>query len=274
MSSIITQVSTDNFDTQIYDSNQTNLIPTIDVDTSLDNNSNIEFYIYDLNKTLILSNPLYNNYSVLNDPLQNGTSQIIISPEDDLIRQGIDQGSYITYYNFLSKKIGSSIDPLYISELSSDRKEIRLDSTSLPTSDIITQTQGFIDEISNSEYFVDFYLNFGENNLILANNIVLDNQDPNNPTVLIKLYKALPSTFDLNSLCWVNTTVEESIAYKVEFEEPIFNITNTVDIQGPNFNLDIKDQVNNSTQPLSYADILLTSLTSSQNNINSLLSLI
>ena len=271
MSSIITQVSTDNFDTQIYDSNQTNLIPTIDVDTSLDNNSNIEFYIYDLNKTLILSNPLYNNYSVLNDPLQNGTSQIIISPEDDLIRQGIDQGSYITYYNFLSKKIGSSIEPLYISELSSDRKEIRLDSTSLPTSDIITQTQGFIDEISNSEYFVDFYLNFGENNLILANNIVLDNQDPNNPTVLIKLYKALPSTFDLNSLCWVNTTVEESIAYKVEFEEPIFNITNTVDIQGPNFNLDIKDQVNNSTQPLSYADILLTSLTSSQNNINSLL---
>jgi hypothetical protein len=40
---------------------------------------------------------------------------------------------------------------------------------------------------------------------------------------------------------------------------------------GPNFNLDLKDQVNNSSLELSYADLILTSLTSSANQLNSLL---
>jgi hypothetical protein len=271
MSSTITQVSTDNFDIQIYDQNQTSLIPTIDIDTSLNTNSVVEFYIYDLNKNIVISNPLYNNYTVFNDPSLNGLSKITISPEDDLIQNGIDQGSYITYYNFLDTLIGSPVEPLFISEISSDRTELRLDSILLSNDTIVDSTQTFLDFISNSQYFVDFYLNFGENNLLLSNNIQLDNTDPNNPTILIKLYKPLPIEFTLNSVCWVVNNVEEPIAYRIDFEESIFQIVDTLSIKGPNFNLDIKDQVNNSTQPLSYADILLTSLSSSQNNINSLL---
>jgi hypothetical protein len=38
-----------------------------------------------------------------------------------------------------------------------------------------------------------------------------------------------------------------------------------------NFNLNIKDQVNNSTLELSYIDLISTSLTSSQTQLNSLL---
>ena len=271
MSSTITQVSTDNFDIQIYDQNQTSLIPTIDIDTSLNTNSVVEFYIYDLNKNIVISNPLYNNYTVFNDPSLNGLSKITISPEDDLIQNGIDQGSYITYYNFLDTLIGSPVEPLFISEISSDRTELRLDSILLSNDTIVDSTQTFLDFISNSQYFVDFYLNFGENNLLLSNNIQLDNTDPNNPTILIKLYKPLPIEFTLNSVCWVVNNVEEPIAYRIDFEESIFQIVDTLSIKGPNFNLDIKDQVNNSTQPLSYAAILSTSLSSSQNNINSLL---
>ena len=42
---------------------------------------------------------------------------------------------------------------------------------------------------------LDFYLNFGNNQLVIANNILLDNTNPNDPTILIKLYEPLPNQF-------------------------------------------------------------------------------
>jgi hypothetical protein len=164
-----------------------------------------------------------------------------------------------------------NFEQLYISEISSDRTEIRLDSTSLTESDIVEQTNIFIQERENSAYFLDFYLNFGDNNLFISNNISLDNQDPTNPTVLIKLYEPLSDEFDINSTLWVVTVLEEPIAYKVTFEDIPIVFTDTTGISGPNFNLDLKDQVNNSSLELSYADLVLTSLTSSANQLNSLL---
>jgi hypothetical protein len=99
----------------------------------------------------------------------------------------------------------------------------------------------------------------------------LTTRDPSNPTILIKLYEALPEEFDINSTLWVVTLIEESIAYQVNFsEEPIF-VIDTVPLNGPNFNISLKDQINNSTISLSYLDLVNTSLTSSQLQLNSLL---
>ena len=77
--------------------------------------------------------------------------------------------------------------------------------------------------------------------------------------------------FDLNSTLWVVTSIEEAIAYQVNFEDDVIIIQDTTPIKGPNFNLDLKDQVNNSSLELSYTDLITTSLTSSQNQLNSLL---
>ncbi len=67
-------------------------------------------------------------------------------PEKPLISSGYDQGEYITYFNILNKQIGSELQQLYIAEISSDRTEIRLDSTSLTDSDIVEQANIFIQE--------------------------------------------------------------------------------------------------------------------------------
>jgi hypothetical protein len=216
----------------------------------------------------------FSQYTVQNDGQSagnNNLSQIIISPEEALINSGFDQGSYITYFNFLNTNIGSDIEQLYITEISSDRTEIRLDSMVLSDLDIVEKTNEFIQYRENSTYFIDFYLNFGDNQLLIANNIALDSQDPNNHTVLIKLYEPLPTEFDVNSTLWVVTSIEESIAYQINFEDAPIVIQDTTPIQGPNFNLGIKDQVNNSTLNMSYVDLITTSLTSSQNQLNSLL---
>lgn len=275
MAAEITQIDTQDFTSQTYGGSDTSLLSQFEINTSLTSSSYIEYFIYDNNQNLLSTDYSFSEYTVLNDGQSAGTdnslSQIEIDPEKSLINSGYDQGEYITYFNILNKQIGSELQQLYITEISSDRTEIRLDSTSLTEIDIVEQTNIFIQERENSPYFLDFYLNFGDNNLFISNNISLDNQDPTNPTVLIKLYEPLSDEFDINSTLWVVTVVEEPVAYKVTFEDIPIVFTDTTSIGGPNFNLDLKDQVNNSSLELSYADLVLTSLTSSANQLNSLL---
>jgi hypothetical protein len=275
MATETTQISTQDFFSQTYKNQDTTLISTFNVNTSFISSSYIEFFVYDNNFNILSSDYSFSQYTIQNNGQSPGNnddvSEILLDPENILISQGYTQGQYNSYFNFFNKQIGSNLEQLYISEISSDRTEIRLDSTVLTILDVIEQTNTFIQERENSDYFLDFYLNFGENKLFIANNIELDNQDPNNPTILIKLYEPLPEGFDLNSLLWVVTLLEESLAYQVTFEDAPIVFNDTAPISDPNFNLDLKDRVNNSTLSLSYTDLTTTLLTSSQNQLNSLL---
>jgi len=257
-----------------YTSKDETLISSFDIDTKLDTSSYIEYNVYDLNNNLLYNTYNYNSYKVQNDG-QSATSgeisNIIINPETDLGDLGFDQGEYNVYYNILSYKIGSNLETLYISEISSDRTEIRLDSNLIDNTTLQEQTETFILERENSDYFLDFYINLGDNNLSIANNINISNEDVNNITVLIKLYEPLPESYDIKSELWVVTSVDEPLAYSVEFiEEPIV-VEDSSPLNGPNFNLELKDQINNSTLELSYSDIVNTSLPSATNQLNSLL---
>jgi hypothetical protein len=275
MAAEVIQIDAQSFISQTYETQQTSLISTYDVDTTLNSSSYLELFIYDNNQSILTSDYNFNQYTVLNNGQSAGSnnvvSQIEIDPEKILVDNNFDQGVYVTYLNVLNKKIGSYLEQLYISEISSDRTEIRLDSTVLSNIDLTEQTNNFIQERENSLYFIDFYLNFGENILAIANNIQLDNTDPNNVSILVKLYEPLPSIYDLNSSLWIVTFVEEPIAYSVTFEDLPIIITDTVNVKGPNFNLDLKDQINNSTVSLDYNTLTSTTLTSSFNQLSSLL---
>jgi hypothetical protein len=275
MAAEIIQIDTQDFTSQTYGGQDTNLISTFDLSTSFTTSSYIESFIYDNNRNIITFDYNFTDYTIQNDGQSAGNngnvSQITVNPEQFLIDNGFDQGEYITYFNFFNKKIGSELQPLYIAEISSDRTEVRLDSTTLSNLDIVEQTTQFVQERETSTYFLDFYLNFGDNQLSIANNIRLDNTDPNNPTVLVKLYEPLLEEFDVNSTLWVVTTLEEPIAYQVIFEDEPIVFVDFENISGPNFNIDLKDRVNNSTQNVSYTDLITTSLTSSTQQLNSLL---
>jgi len=274
MAAEIIQINPQDLSSQTYEAQDTNLIPTFEINTFLTASSYIEYHVYDPNQNILSSEYNFTQYSVLNDGQSagnNNLSQIEIDPEQSLIDNGFDTGEYITYFNFLNKKIGSNIELLYISEISADRTEVRLDSTTLSNLDIIEKTNAFIQERNNSTYFLDFYLNFGDNQLFIANNIALADADTDNATILVKLYEPLPEEYDLNSTLWVVTSVEEPIAYQVVFEEEPIIIQDTIPLKGPNFNLELKDQINNSTTNLSYNDLVSTPLVGSFNQLSSLL---
>ena len=270
----VVRIDPTNFELQTYEDQDSTLINQFNIDSALTSSSYIEFYIYDLNKNILTSNLNYINYRVENDGVgaQNKEiTQFIISPEKDVTSQEYTQGEYIAYYNFLTKRIGDPFTNLYISEISSDRTEIRLDSTILSNLDIVEQTNQFIQFREDQTYFVDFYLNFGNNQLVIANNIQLENETTNDPTILIKLYEPLPTEFDLKSLLWVVTTLNEPEAFQVTYPSIPATFIDFNQIAGPNFNIPIKGQINNSSQLLSENDIISGAPTSSMNQIESLL---
>ena len=53
-----------------------------------------------------------------------------------------------------------------------------------------------------SDYFVDFLLNFGNDQQVIANNFKVDTQ-LEEPSFLIKLYDPLPPEFQEKSTLWV-----------------------------------------------------------------------
>ena len=271
MAAQTTPIDFDNFISQTYNVEDTSLISTFENSNVFSTSSYIEFFIYSPSTDLLFSQPNYSNYTIQNSPVDLNNpvdlSQILIDPENDLDSLGYSSGEYVTLYNFLDKKIGSQYQSLYISDISSDRTEIQLKSTSLTDLDIVEQTSAFINERENSSYFIDFYLNFGDNILFIANNIKLDSDS----SVLVKLYEPLPQQYTINSQLWVVTSINSPQAYQVTFDTTQVMFDNTIKLKGPNFNLDIKDQVNNSTPEVSYTDLFTTSLTSSRNQLNSLL---
>ncbi len=230
------------FETQMYDSNDEKLIASTIIEESFSPESDyIEYTIFNLNQEPVSYVPILGDYKIIDNKLN-------IEPEQNIKSFGFTDGQYYTLYNFLTNKLGSSPDnTYYISEISSDRTEIRLDSLLINNETIITSTGDLINELNASEYYLDFYLNFGLNKLVIANNVLLDNSDPNNPTVLIKLYEPLPAEFDIKSELWVVDKVAESVAYQINLQTIYEFVDETIKLKGPNFNLSLNDKTNNST---------------------------
>lgn len=203
----------------------------------------LEYFILDLNQNILFSNTAgYPGYTI-----QDGN--VVIYPQENLEAQGYDEGQYYTIYNFLKRKLSSSPNStFYIQDISTDRTELRLNTTAIPNVDVVDLTTQFAFDIANaSGSYLDFYLNFGDNKLVIANNIALDNTNPSDPTVLIKLYEPLSEEFTFNTQCWIVEQIAESQAYQIELIT-IFSVGEQLNyIGGPNFNLNIQDQINNST---------------------------
>jgi hypothetical protein len=253
------------FEYQTYSPQDESLISSFEVTNNFNvSSSYIEYFIYDLNNTILYSNEIgYNGYSF------QGANVLTIDPQTDLETQGYTEGQYYTVYNFLNPLLSSSaLNRYYIDQISSNRTEIRLNTTQIPNIDVVNSSLELQLQISQSfGGYKDFYLDFGSNQLIIANNVLLDNSNPNDPTILIKLYDPLPLDFDLQSQCWVVETITEPLAYQIEITQVFQPLDEFIQLRGPNTNLNVSDQINNSTDYVNYNSLKATT---SVNNSSSL----
>ena len=252
------------FELQDYSTQDTSLISNFTVEPTFNPPNNyVTYFIYDLNNNVVFANDTnFEGYNIIDQ-------EIYIDPENDLRTAGFDIGQYNVVYNFINNEASSSFfQRYYIDEISSDGTEIRLNTTQISNVDVILGANDLSNKILNNPgtYF-DFYLNFGNNQLVIANNVLLDNSNPNDPTILIKLYEPLPLQFNLKDECWVVTQVAESVAYNIDITETFESIDEFTYLKGPNYNLAFKDQINNSTEYVNYGVLTSSSYATGSTNL-------
>lgn len=254
-----------------YSDKDLNLISSFDsIGNFSPEKNNIEFSIYNEENNLEYIEYNHIDYTTTFDYNSNKNliSSINLTPEKDIIEQGYDQGNYTAVYNFVQNQLSSSLDsPLYIKNISSDRTELRVASNTISNNELEILVAEFKEILNSSRYFEDFYLNFGNNNLYLANNILLDTiSDPSQYLILIKLYEPLDLQFGVKDTFWVNTKTAEEVSYIVEFRDKIIPPPLSSPLKGPNFSLNNKGKTNNSTTYLNKTqleDIFVNPLNSS-----------
>lgn len=272
---------------------QSNL-EALNIDTTFNTSSDyIEYYVYDEDNNTVypndfdINNPnIYTNWKSINSFVSQSKDtnkgvldvvelrDVTVNPSEDVeLYAGTTFGNYNTKYCFYRKRLGSSpTSRFFISEISSDRTELKLISTQIGPVEIIEQTQDFIEYRINQPYFVDFYLNFGNNILLIANNIALDLQDPTNPTVLIKLVNPLPAEITTDVQLWVVETNSNPFAFNIEFPDILVSSSFSTPLRGPNLSLISDDKSNNSTQPGDKNSLLNNPTSSFTDQLNYLIS--
>ena len=268
---IIVQVDPTTFEFQQYTEEDNILISSSRLDTAFSSSTDyIEYYAYDENKTKIF--PLDPNIRAI-----ELTSFSIIEgdtclyPALDINEIGYEAGNYFSTYNFYRKLLGSDITVnYYISEISSDRTEIRLKSNVISDEDMVTSGNNFITSREESEYFVDFLLNFGNDQQAIANNFKVDTE-LEEPSFLIKLYEPLPPQFQNKTTLWVVEEISVSQAYSVSIPYPEFSPEDFQVISGPNYSISVVGQQGASGQDFNFNTLIDTNLTSSLNQLDNIL---
>ena len=204
---------------------------------------------------------------------EGNINSIQLNTTQDLnkIISGVSSGRFTLNYGFYKRIIGSNNKTLYISEISSDRTELRLSSLFISPSSFASSIQNFQVQRASSQYFIDFHLNFGDAVLINAVNILTDNLDTTTPSILIKLPEPLPSNYKINDTLWLVEKLSPNQTFLGVVTPKPIEVKDSTPIQGPNLNLDIKNELNNTSTLQSLDELLLNPSTSSLDRINSLL---
>jgi len=249
------------------------VVPSEVIDSYFDPNLNrVEFWIYDLSLNFLEGSSNFDGWYISNKSSTGENISLVnelsLDPVANLSSFGYSTGQLYTVYNFVNNELASSEDKqYYISEISSDRTELRLETNFITGEEIVKGFQDLTQKLDDPKYFDEFYLNFGNNDLIIGVNILLDTTGPEEYSILVKLYEPLPESFGLKDELYVVTKVAETSTFQVVFPNNVNVSSNLKYIQGPNVNLEIKDFVNNSTELKSKSELLSTTSSGSKDNL-------
>ena len=228
-------------------------------------NDYLELYIYDENDNLLtVDYDAFDYYPYLtSNPKNNTYSSLTLDPETDVKNRGFNRGNLNVQYNFYKRLFNSQFGRFYwIKEISTSRTEIKLSSQTISDLDIrngFNQYQGYI---STKNYYPVFYLNFGNNQLVVANNVAFT-QDDEGSYLVIKLYEALPAEFDIKSQLWIIDKVAESVSFNVNIQIDAENIDQVNRLRGPNFSVRVNDKNGKTTPYYNYNNLLASNVSSS-----------
>jgi hypothetical protein len=270
----ISQLDRDSYQSQNYKPQDENLLNELIVNKEFGlENDTIEIHVISPEGNILDSIYDFRNYKVDNT-INNSSlyNQITLDPKSDLESFNYFIGSYDVNYNFLRNLFLSSFGQrFYIKEISSDRTELRISNNNISYEDLGQAYLNFISIRNSRNFYSDFLLNFGDNNLLIAINIAFDNVNTTLPSLYIKLYEPLPPNYTLNSTLWVNEQISEPYSFRVNTEFIAEEISDSLPLRGPNINVEINERAGLTTSYLNLSNLLNTTSTSSFQQLQSLL---
>jgi len=251
---------------QSYSTEDLSLINSTYVNTTFgDPNDYIEAFISDENGSVLSYNYNLQSYFKTSE-VNSGTNKftsIIIDPEKDIKAEGFSRGKLSIQYNFLKNLFNSKYGSFYwIKEISSTRLELKLSSQTLSGDEMRLGLSAYQNYKSQKNYYGDFYLNFGNNDLIIATNAAFINDGTDN-FLVIKLYEPLPIDYDIKSQLWIVDKLSESAKFDIDIQIEAEQIDDTAKLRGPNFKVEITQKVGQTTPYYSYNNLFSAPVSSS-----------
>lgn len=185
----------------------------------------------------------------------------------DLENLNVPPTEYKVVYNFLRNMIGSheSGNNLFISDISDDRKELKLSLVSPESVTGRLELARFVlENIRPKTFLPPIVLNFGENKLVDVINVTSDG-DP--LSFYVKLFEPLPPDLDLFFTCWVSIKIMKPYIDTVNILPETFE-PEVPSIQGPNFEVDYDYWITSDTEYKSWTDILSENVQTSEQLLN------
>jgi len=258
---------------QEYSSSQEALIPVVDSTSEFNPvTDQVIFSVETVTGELLQSGKVSNftirNYE--NTLNEDQISSVVVFPIRDLQNSGYNIGVYNVYYNFYRTSLKSDEYKYFIQEISPTRTELRLSVNNVPSEEITLLVEEFKSALEGKA-FKDFYININ-GSYYIANNITIDSTSVPS-TILVKLYQPLPSSILVNSQLQVVLETAETVGYSLNLPpKPITVEEDIVYLKGPNFNYQISDQINNSTELKNYDSLVeVSQLSSSYNELENIL---
>jgi hypothetical protein len=262
---IVGQVTDTSIVTRYSAQDEQLLLPILQQDTFGQLNDYIEYFVFDLGGSVLNSDYNYKSYKL---PTNTGYSQsllpsIEINPVQDIENLGYQSGNVTSRYNFFRKVSGQPFDnQLFIQQISTDRTEIRVNSTILSNEQLLGIVTSFTQRQESVSYYYYVILNFGNNNQSIAVNALSSIDDNGDISILFKLYEPLPVNFDLKSTFWIVEEIINPYIFDISLNKLITPAPQP-QLRGPNFDVDIQRKGVIPTQYSNYNQ-LITALTGSQ----------
>ena len=270
----ISSVSPSSLETQVYSSQDINLLNEFELSREFGAEQDIiEYHIFDSTNNLLSSSYNYTSYSTqVTNPSSSLYNTLYIDPDQDLNNSGYDIGEYNVLYNFYRPVfLSSNTTRYFIKEISSDRTEIKITTNDLSYNAVGTSYFNYVTSKAGKSFYSDLLLNFGDNNTLIAVNTLLDTEDTAQPGIFVKLYEPLPSGYNLKDTLWVVEEISDPISFQVNIQFTAEETEQVEYLRGPNTNIDLNDKTNSPTKYFNTNELLGTILTSSYQQVQSVL---
>ena len=268
----ISNIDSTQFQNQNYTSKDEALLNSLNVSKEFGlPEDNVELHVISPNGELLDIVYDFKNYTTLKT--NEGTSlysQVIVDPKSDLESFGLNQGTYDVVYNFYRTMFSSSeANQFYITEISSDRTEIKVSTNNASYTSLGQSYLTFIAERNSRAFYSDFILNFGNNKTFIGVNVAFDNVNQTLPSLYIKLYEPLPTTVTLKDTFWLVENISDPYAFQVTTDFIAEATTDSSPLRGPNINIELAEKANLTTSYLNLSTLLSSDISSSYQQLQS-----